>query len=100
MSRGRPLLLEGAAGTGKTSLAKALADGLNLPYQRLQMYEGLSDDKILYDYDYQKQLLVIEMLKPRLMEECKGMSIKEAEQYALSKLDFYGDDFLRLSRDS
>lgn len=94
VSRGRPLLLEGAAGTGKTSLAKALADGLNLPYQRLQMYEGLSDDKILYDYDYQKQLLVIEMFKPRLMEECKGMSLKEAEQYALSKLDFYGDDFL------
>jgi MoxR-like ATPase len=91
---GQPLLLEGAAGTGKTSLAKALADGLNLPYQRLQMYEGLSDDKILYDYDYQKQLLVIEMLKPRLMEECKGMNLKEAEQYALSKLDFYGDDFL------
>ena len=58
------------------------------------MYEGLSDDKILYDYDYQKQLLVIEMLKPRLMEECKGMNLKEAEQYALSKLDFYGDDFL------
>ena len=94
VSRGRPLLLEGAAGTGKTSLAKALADGLNLPYQRLQMYEGLSDDKILYDYDYQKQLLVIEMLKPRLMEECKEMNLKEAEQYALSKLDFYGDDFL------
>lgn len=100
VSRGRPLLLEGAAGTGKTSLAKALDDGLNLPYQRLQMYEGLSDDKILYDYDYQKQLLVIEMLKPRLMEECKGMNLKEAEQYALSKPDFYGDDFLRLSRDS
>jgi len=59
VSRGRPLLLEGAegaAGTGKTSLAKALADGLNLPYQRLQMYEGLSDDKILYYYDYQKKL--------------------------------------------
>lgn len=54
VSRGRPLLLEGAAGTGKTSLAKALANGLNLPYQRLQMYEGLSDGKILYDYDYQK----------------------------------------------
>ena len=97
VSRSRPLLLEGAAATGKTSLAKALADGLNLPYQRLQMYEGLSDDKILYDYDYQKQLLVIEMLKPRLMEECKEMNLKEAEQYALSKLDFYGDDFL-LSR--
>ena len=93
VSRGRPLLLEGAAGTGKTSLAKALADGLNLPYQRLQMYEGLSDDKILYDYDYQKQLLVIEMLKPRLMEECKGMSLKEVSSMLLASLISMGMTF-------
>lgn len=53
-----PLLIEGDPGVGKTSLAKAVASMLNLPIYRVQFYEGLSADKILFDYDYQKQLLL------------------------------------------
>lgn len=90
----RPLLLEGAPGTGKTSVAKALADGLGIPYIRLQMYEGLTDDKILYDYDYQKQLLTLEAVKSRIEKEYEGLSAAETIHAVAKSLDFYGPDFL------
>lgn len=47
-----PLLIEGAPGAGKTALAKATADILGAKLIRVQFYEGLTADKILYDYDY------------------------------------------------
>ena len=56
---GVPLLVEGDPGVGKTSLAYAIAKMLDLELLRVQFYDGLSYDKILYDYDYQKQLLTI-----------------------------------------
>ena len=52
-----PLLIEGAPGVGKTSLGKAVARMMGLPLHRVQFYERLTYDKILYDYDYQRQLL-------------------------------------------
>ncbi len=55
-----PLLIEGDPGTGKTFLAKKTAEMLNLPFLRVQIYEGQSADKILYDFDYQRQLLTVE----------------------------------------
>ena len=48
-----PLLIEGAPGAGKTALAKAVAEMLGCKLIRVQFYEGLTADKILYDYDYQ-----------------------------------------------
>ena len=53
----RPLLLEGEAGTGKTSLAVALAEGLGAPLIRLQCYEGIDISQALYDWDFARQLL-------------------------------------------
>ena len=57
----RPLLIEGAAGVGKTEVAKVLAKALDRELVRLQCYEGLDESKALYEWNYQKQLLAIQM---------------------------------------
>ena len=61
LTLGRPLLIEGAAGVGKTEVAKVLAEALGRELVRLQCYEGLDESKALYEWNYQKQLLTIQM---------------------------------------
>ncbi|MEE2031872.1 AAA family ATPase [Rhodococcus chondri] len=58
---GRPLLLEGEPGVGKTMAAKTLASVLGTPLIRLQCYEGLAAAEALYDWNYQRQLLAIRL---------------------------------------
>lgn len=58
---GRPLLIEGAAGVGKTEVAKVMASALDRDLVRLQCYEGLDESKALYEWNYQKQLLSIQV---------------------------------------
>lgn len=58
---GRPLLIEGAAGVGKTEIAKVMAAALGRDLVRLQCYEGLDESKALYEWNYQKQLLSIQI---------------------------------------
>ena len=58
---GRPLLIEGAAGVGKTEIAKVMAAALERELVRLQCYEGLDEGKALYEWNYQKQLLAIQV---------------------------------------
>ena len=58
---GRPLLIEGAAGVGKTEIAKVMASALGRELVRLQCYEGLDESKALYEWNYQKQLLSIQL---------------------------------------
>ena len=58
---GRPLLIEGAAGVGKTEIAKVMASALGRDLVRLQCYEGLDESKALYEWNYQKQLLAIQV---------------------------------------
>ena len=59
MSLGRPLLLEGPAGVGKTEIAKTLATHLETRLIRLQCYEGLDASHAIYEWNYQRQLLAI-----------------------------------------
>jgi MoxR-like ATPase len=62
---GRPLLLEGEPGVGKTTAAKTLAAVLNTALVRLQCYVGLTAGEALYDWNYQRQLLSIRLAEPR-----------------------------------
>jgi MoxR-like ATPase len=73
---GRPLLLEGEPGVGKTTAAKALAAVLDTTLVRLQCYEGLTAGEALYDWNYQRQLLSIRLA------EAQGKGIQEADLYA------------------
>ncbi|HET6533212.1 MAG TPA: MoxR family ATPase [Actinoplanes sp.] len=62
---GKPLLLEGEPGVGKTAAAKALAGALAAPFLRLQCYEGLTAAEALYEWNYQRQLLAIRLAESR-----------------------------------
>jgi MoxR-like ATPase len=79
---GRPLLLEGEAGVGKTELAKVLAAALDTRLIRLQCYEGLDVSTAVYEWNYPRQMLEIRLL------EARG----EAEH--ASAHDIFGPDFL------
>ncbi|MEX2548034.1 MAG: MoxR family ATPase [Chloroflexota bacterium] len=78
---GRPLLLEGEAGVGKTELAKVLAEALGTRLIRLQCYEGLDVNNAVYEWNYPRQMLEIRLL------EARGMADQAARQ-------IFGPDFL------
>jgi MoxR-like ATPase len=65
---GRPVLIEGPAGVGKTELAKTLSDITDRPLIRMQCYEGLDEGKALYEWKYAKQLLYTQLLRERIGE--------------------------------
>ncbi len=65
---GKPVLVEGPAGVGKTELAKAVSNALRREMIRLQCYEGLDEAKALYEWEYSKQLLYTQILKDKVSE--------------------------------
>jgi len=79
---GKPLLVEGPAGTGKTELAKAIAHATGSRLIRLQCYEGVDEQKALYEWNYKKQLLRIQA------EHGREKTWEEVE------VDIFGEDFL------
>jgi MoxR-like ATPase len=81
---GKPVLVEGPAGVGKTELAKALSRYLDRTLVRLQCYEGLDEAKALYEWNYRKQLL-------RIQAEATGTGWDAVQD------DIFGEEFL-LSR--
>jgi MoxR-like ATPase len=72
----RPLLLEGEPGTGKTALAEAIAESLDLPLVRLQCYEGIDATQALYDWDFPRQILHLRALEAA----GSGGDVEEAEK--------------------
>ena len=65
---GKPLLVEGPAGVGKTELAKAWSSAADKPLIRLQCYEGLDENKALYEWEYAKQMLYTQLLRDKLSD--------------------------------
>ncbi|WLP92075.1 MoxR family ATPase [Gordonia sp. NB41Y] len=92
----RPLLLEGPAGVGKTELAKSLAAASGRDLIRLQCYEGLDESRALYEWDYARQLLHVQMLRDRIGSELAAEPSLSAASAALARTDVgvYTEDFL------
>ncbi len=78
---GKPVLIEGPAGTGKTQLAKSVAELVGARLIRLQCYEGLDESKALYEWNYKKQLLRIQ-------------SDKKSDTWSDVHDDIFSDEFL------
>jgi MoxR-like ATPase len=83
---GKPILVEGPAGVGKTELGKTMATYLDLPLIRLQCYEGLDESKALYEWKYGKQLLYTQLLRDKLdhllnREDSFAQSLEKLHQY-------------------
>lgn len=81
---GRPLLIEGDAGVGKTEIAKVMASALGRELVRLQCYEGLDESKALYEWNYQKQLLSIQVNREAQQREALMDSLF-SEEYLLER---------------
>lgn len=81
---GRPLLIEGDAGVGKTEIAKVMASALDRELVRLQCYEGLDESKALYEWNYQKQLLSIQVNRDAQQRE-ELMDSLFSEEYLLER---------------
>jgi MoxR-like ATPase len=93
---GKPILAEGPAGVGKTELAKALAQALDVELIRLQCYEGLDEAKTLYEWKYPKQLLYTQMLRDEIGEVVRGAAnLAEAvDRIAAHEDAFFSERFL------
>lgn len=93
---GKPVLVEGPAGVGKTELAKKAAEIFRLPFIRLQCYEGLDESKALYEWKYGKQLLYTQILKDRLNDIVNGEETLTGAVQSLHKYDdlFFSSRFL------
>jgi MoxR-like ATPase len=93
---GRPLLVEGPAGVGKTDLARALADALGSQLVRLQCYEGLDEAKALYEWDYAKQMLYAQLLREAVAAQTAGAAslAEAADRIAVADAAFFSRRFL------
>ncbi|HXQ69821.1 MAG TPA: MoxR family ATPase [Pyrinomonadaceae bacterium] len=85
MTLGKPLLVEGPAGVGKTEIAKALASALDTKLIRLQCYEGLDATTALYEWNYPKQLLHLKLEESSAASEAEKEAMIFSEAFLLKR---------------
>ena len=92
----KPILVEGPPGVGKTELALATAQMLDIPLIRLQCYEGLDEAKALYEWKYGKQLLYTQILKEKLADVLQDAETLESSMDRLHGFTdvFFAPEFL------
>lgn len=93
---GKPLLLEGPAGVGKTELGKAWAAATGHQLVRLQCYEGLDESKALYEWEYAKQMLYTQLLRDKLadlLSDARTLT-EAADRLAAEEDIFFSERFL------
>ena len=93
---GKPVLIEGPAGVGKTELAKVVSKALGRSMIRLQCYEGLDEAKALYEWEYSKQLLYTQILKDKVAETLAGTQTlaEAAERVGAQDSVFFSSRFI------
>lgn len=91
----KPILLEGPAGVGKTSLALSLAAAMETDLHRLQCYEGIDETTALYEWEYGKQMLYTQLLTDQLADQFGELSISEAvKELSAEESAFFSENFL------
>ncbi len=85
MSLGRPILLEGEVGVGKTELAKVLAQVFDRRLIRVQCYEGIDTNQALYEWDYARQMLQIRAMSEHQMADDAAVDRLFSEKFLLER---------------
>jgi MoxR-like ATPase len=93
---GKPVLVEGPAGVGKTELAKAWSAAINRELIRMQCYEGLDETKALYEWEYAKQMLYTQLLRDKLQDILRDTKTlgQAADRLAEEEDVFFSNRFL------
>jgi len=93
---GKPVLVEGPAGVGKTELAKAWSAALGRELIRMQCYEGLDETKALYEWEYAKQMLYTQLLRDKLQDILRDTKTlaQAADRLAEEEDVFFSNRFL------